>query len=260
MRKRSRGTSPTSTRSADDPALEQDISETEAAAAAFRERYHGKVAELDAAELAEAIAERERIDEVFTRAAYFAHLNFATNMADPARGALVARLTEKGAAVETELLFFTLELAAHRRRAGRGAARGARARRPPALAAVAAQVPPVPALGARGADRDREGRLRRLCLVAPLRGAARRAAGAARRRGARARDGDGEALRRRPRRAERRRRRDHGGARARAAHTRVRLQRDPARQVHRRPAARLRDLALRRATSPTRPPTRPCRR
>jgi oligoendopeptidase F len=32
-------------------------------------------------------------------------------MADSARGALVARMTEKGAAVDTELLFFTLELA-----------------------------------------------------------------------------------------------------------------------------------------------------
>ena len=95
----------------DDPALENDVSETETAAAAFRERYHGKVAQLDATALAEAIAERERIDEVFTRAAYFAHLNFSTNMADSARGALVARMTEKGAAVDTELLFFTLELA-----------------------------------------------------------------------------------------------------------------------------------------------------
>jgi oligoendopeptidase F len=97
---------------AEDPALEADITETEQAAAAFRERYYGKVAELDAAALAEAIAERERIDEVFTHAAYFAHLHFATNMADPPRGALVARLTEKGAVLETELLFFTLELAA----------------------------------------------------------------------------------------------------------------------------------------------------
>jgi oligoendopeptidase F len=98
--------------SAEDPALEADIKETEDAAVAFRERYYGKVAELDAAALAEGIAERERIDEVFTRAAYYAHLHFATNMADAARGALVARLTEKGAALETELLFFTLELAA----------------------------------------------------------------------------------------------------------------------------------------------------
>jgi len=95
----------------DDPRLEEDIAEAEAAAAAFRDRYHGKVAELDAAGLAEAIDERERIDEIFTRAIYYAHLSFATDMADPARGALLARLTEKGAALDTQLLFFGLELA-----------------------------------------------------------------------------------------------------------------------------------------------------
>jgi oligoendopeptidase F len=96
----------------DDPRLEEDVQEAERAAAAFRERYHGRVAELSAAELAEAIAERERIESVFTRAIYFAHLWFATDMADPPRGALIARLTEKGAALDTQLLFFGLELAA----------------------------------------------------------------------------------------------------------------------------------------------------
>ncbi|HXG76213.1 MAG TPA: M3 family oligoendopeptidase [Gaiellaceae bacterium] len=97
---------------ADDPRLEADLAEAEQAAAAFRERYHGRVAELDAAELAEAIAERERIESLITRAGYFAHLWFATDMADPPRGALVARLTEKGAALDAQLLFFGLELAA----------------------------------------------------------------------------------------------------------------------------------------------------
>ena len=42
----------------------------------------------------------------------YAHLVFATNMADPTRGALVARLGEKAAALETQLLFFALEWAA----------------------------------------------------------------------------------------------------------------------------------------------------
>src|SRR5262245_29358957 len=98
--------------STDDPRIEQHIEESEAAAAAFRERYYGKVAELDAAGLAEAIGERERIEEILTRAAYFAHLNFATNMADAPRGALVARVTEKGAQLDTQLLFFGLEIAA----------------------------------------------------------------------------------------------------------------------------------------------------
>ena len=98
--------------STDDPRIEQHIEESEAAAAAFRERYYGKVSELDAAGLAEAIGERERIEEILTRAAYFAHLNFATNMADAPRGALVARVTEKGAQLDTQLLFFGLEIAA----------------------------------------------------------------------------------------------------------------------------------------------------
>src|SRR5918992_1698638 len=95
----------------DDPRLEADIEEADQAAAAFRERYYGKVSELTAAEVADAIAERERIEEIVTRAAYFAHLHFATDMADAPRGALVARLTEKGAALDTHLLFFGLEIA-----------------------------------------------------------------------------------------------------------------------------------------------------
>jgi len=95
----------------DDARLEADVADAEAAAAAFRDRYHGKVAELDAAALAEAVDERERIDTIFTRAIFYAHLWFATDMADPARGALLARLTEKGATLETQLLFFGLELA-----------------------------------------------------------------------------------------------------------------------------------------------------
>jgi oligoendopeptidase F len=97
--------------SGDDPRIEQDVAEVEEAAAAFRERYHGRVAELSASELAEAIDERERIESIFTRAIYFAHMRFSTDMADAPRGALLARLTEKGAVVDTQLLFFGLELA-----------------------------------------------------------------------------------------------------------------------------------------------------
>ncbi len=97
---------------ADDPALERDVAEAEAAAAAFRERYHGAVGGLSAGELAAAVAEHERIESLFTRAGYYAHLHFATNMADATRGALVAKLDEQGAALDTQLLFFGLEWAA----------------------------------------------------------------------------------------------------------------------------------------------------
>lgn len=97
--------------SGDDPRLDADLREAEEAAAAFRERYHGRIADLSAAELAEAIEESERIHSIFTRAIYFAHLSFSTDMADPPRGALLARLTEKGAELDTQLLFFGLEVA-----------------------------------------------------------------------------------------------------------------------------------------------------
>jgi oligoendopeptidase F len=96
----------------DDPRLGQDVEHTEAAAADFRERYYGRVAQLSAAELRDAIEQREEIESTFTRAIYYAHLWFATDMNDSPRGALVARLTEKGAAIDTQLLFFGLELAA----------------------------------------------------------------------------------------------------------------------------------------------------
>jgi oligoendopeptidase F len=95
----------------DDARLDADVQEAEEAASAFRDRYYGKVSELGASELREAIEERERIESILTRAIYYAHLWFSTDMADAARGALVARLTEKGAALDTQLLFFGLEIA-----------------------------------------------------------------------------------------------------------------------------------------------------
>jgi len=96
----------------DDPRIAQDVEQTVAAAAAFRERYYGRVAELSPGELREAIEERERIESIFTRAIYYAHLWYSTDQNDAPRGALVARLTEKGATVDTQLLFFGLEIAA----------------------------------------------------------------------------------------------------------------------------------------------------
>ena len=98
--------------SGDNARLDADVKEADEAAVAFRERYYGKVAGLDAAGLREAIDERERIESIVTRAIYFAHLSYATDMADAPRGALLARLTEKAAALDTQLLFFGLEIAA----------------------------------------------------------------------------------------------------------------------------------------------------
>jgi oligoendopeptidase F len=52
------------------------------------------------------------INERVSRAASYAMLRFAIDTADPARGALLQRVQERGTAIETQLLFFDLEWAA----------------------------------------------------------------------------------------------------------------------------------------------------
>ena len=165
-------------------------------------------------------------------------------MADPARGALVARLGEKAASLETQLLFFPLEWAAVDDDAAealladaalddwRHHLRGLRKFRPYLLSEPEEKIV---------TEKTVSGRRR---LVAALRGATRRAPGLARRRGAVARGRDVAALRAQARAATRGRRRDHRGARPRPADANLRLQHDPAGQVDRRPAAQLSDLDL----------------
>src|SRR5919108_2991795 len=93
----------------DDPALERDLDDARTSAAAFHKGYAGRVGDLDAAGLLEAVRELERLRTIIVRAGAFAYMHFSTNTADPARGALLQRIQEEGAALDTELLFFRLE-------------------------------------------------------------------------------------------------------------------------------------------------------
>lgn len=95
-----------------DAALDRDLEDARTSAAALRERCHGRVAELDADGLVEALRELERIEGIVVRAGAYAYLLFSTDTADPPRGALLQRIREEEAALETELLFFRLEWAA----------------------------------------------------------------------------------------------------------------------------------------------------
>jgi oligoendopeptidase F len=79
---------------------------------AFAERYGGRVAELDAAGLREAMQELAVLQDLVGRAYSYASLRFTTDTADPARGALLQRVQERGTELETKLLFFELEWAA----------------------------------------------------------------------------------------------------------------------------------------------------
>jgi oligoendopeptidase F len=76
---------------------------------AFAERYRGRVAELDAGELAEALHTLEELSDKVGRAGSYAALDFSTDTGDPARGALMQQAQERGAALQTTLLFFDLE-------------------------------------------------------------------------------------------------------------------------------------------------------
>ena len=87
------------------------LDEADDRAARFAETYAGKVDGLDGAGLAAAMAELEAIVDAIGRAGSYAMLRFAVDTADPANGALLARVQERATATETKLLFFELEWA-----------------------------------------------------------------------------------------------------------------------------------------------------
>jgi oligoendopeptidase F len=81
-------------------------------AKAFASRYAGKLAQLDNADLREAMSELAAIYELVGRGGYYAALRFSTDTADPANGALLQWVQEQETALQTTLLFFELEWAA----------------------------------------------------------------------------------------------------------------------------------------------------
>jgi oligoendopeptidase F len=88
------------------------LADADERAARFAEAHAGRVAELDGPGLAAAMADLEAITDLVGRAGSYAMLRFAVDTADPANGALLARVQEKATGIETKLLFFELEWAA----------------------------------------------------------------------------------------------------------------------------------------------------
>jgi oligoendopeptidase F len=88
------------------------LDDADARAAAFAGAYAGKVAELDGPGLAAAMEELDAIFDIVGRAGSYASLRFAADTESPENGALMAKVQERGTAIETRLLFFDLEWAA----------------------------------------------------------------------------------------------------------------------------------------------------
>ncbi len=95
--------------SPEDPRLSGDLEGALEQARSFREIYAGRVKELDAPQLQEALARYEAILERLGRVETFAQLWFVTDTRDSARGRLLQSVREREAAVRTQLLFFDLE-------------------------------------------------------------------------------------------------------------------------------------------------------
>lgn len=94
----------------EDPAITRDMDQVSAEAAAFAERYEGKLASLDAAGFLECIREYEAIQTRAGRVMSYVGLRHYQNTLDPARakayGDAETRITE----ATTPLVFFSLEL------------------------------------------------------------------------------------------------------------------------------------------------------
>jgi oligoendopeptidase F len=90
-------------------AVPEMLNEARERAEAFSERHKGRVVELDEAGLPKAMQELAEIHDLAGRAGSYAVLSFSLDTADAARGALMQRARELGAAIETQLLFFDLE-------------------------------------------------------------------------------------------------------------------------------------------------------
>jgi oligoendopeptidase F len=95
----------------DDPALIADLDVADAEAEALDKEYRDRVGGLSARELAAMLARYEVLRERAARAGTFASLNWTQNTEDPARGALLQKVTERGSRLGQKLVWLDLEIA-----------------------------------------------------------------------------------------------------------------------------------------------------
>ncbi|GBQ18074.1 oligoendopeptidase F [Komagataeibacter rhaeticus] len=92
------------------PQLATDLDQADADSQDFARVWQGRLASVAGGELAQAIAEYQRIDEVLGRAGSYAQLLFAANTSDSEVARFAQSVNERLTAISTHLLFFTLEI------------------------------------------------------------------------------------------------------------------------------------------------------
>lgn len=96
----------------DDLRLNADLEANDREADSLGGDYRGRIPGLPAGELAELIQRYEAIAERAGKVMSFASLHWTQNTQDPARGALLQRVTERSSVLNQKLVFLDLELAA----------------------------------------------------------------------------------------------------------------------------------------------------
>ncbi|HET6567951.1 MAG TPA: oligoendopeptidase F, partial [Rhodothermales bacterium] len=92
--------------------LDEDLAIAGQEAEAFAADYRGRIAEVDADELAEALKRFDNLQDRLGRAFTYAYLQWSTNTEDAARGALLQKVREAYTQISQQLIFFELEWAA----------------------------------------------------------------------------------------------------------------------------------------------------
>jgi oligoendopeptidase F len=92
------------------PAVEKDFGKLKQLCDQFRKKYEGKVAKIDGATLAKAIAEYEVIQELVGKLGSYAQLIFAKNMSEPANAQFYQNVQEKITVLSSQILFFGLAI------------------------------------------------------------------------------------------------------------------------------------------------------
>jgi oligoendopeptidase F len=94
----------------DSEALHRDLTDLTENAETFRATFKGRLAELSGAELGDAIASYERLQEKIGRIMSYASLIHAGDLSNPEIGRFYQTMQERTNAISTGLLFFTLEI------------------------------------------------------------------------------------------------------------------------------------------------------
>ncbi|TYP95560.1 oligoendopeptidase F [Fodinibius salinus] len=95
--------------SIDDPALEDDKEKVLELANSFIDDYKGKIADLEAEELKEALEEYEQLLEITSKIGSYAHLIWSTDTNNAEYGKLMQEANELSSEIHQKLVFFDVE-------------------------------------------------------------------------------------------------------------------------------------------------------